>query len=113
MRVILLVAFLMGWLGPVSAAGYATGNLVHKWCSATDDRWAVGACNGYSLAVADTLYNGDSVGGHRACIPKTVASKQVFDIAKVYLENHPEDRHFAAERLIAQALSEAWPCPKK
>jgi hypothetical protein len=70
-----------------------------------------GLCAGFVVGIADAMSNVTGVLGRRACIPlPAVPRGQVIDVVKRYLEQHPETRHDSAVSLVAQALSEAFPC---
>ncbi|MCZ6606103.1 MAG: Rap1a/Tai family immunity protein, partial [Alphaproteobacteria bacterium] len=52
-----------------------------------------------------------AVQGFRACIPSDeVPIRQLTDVVKKWLEDHPAVRHYPARGLVAQALSEVFPC---
>jgi hypothetical protein len=53
---------------------------------------------------------GDSVDGYTACFPPDFKDGQAKDAVKEFLTLHPEWRHHAAAGLVAEALSEAFPC---
>ena len=102
--------------GPAMAGTFANGNLLYSQCQAAHGTSDHGACQGYIIGIFDALdetkkYGG--IGGFRACAPQHINRIQVIDVMKQFLEKNPALRHFAASGLVAQALSEAWPCPKK
>jgi len=47
------------------------------------------------------------------CAPASVTVGQVHDLTAAYLRGFPAKRHKLADSLITDALSTAWPCPKK
>lgn len=67
------------------------------------------SCFAYVTGVADML---EMVAPHltKICRPPASTMVQVFDIAMNWLEDHPEERHRPAAKLIGLALAEAWPC---
>ena len=67
-----------------------------------------GKALGYVLGVADSA-SWESV----ACAPANVTAGQLADVVLKYLQDHPEERHKAAVGLVATALINAFPCPKK
>ena len=87
---------------------FLSGNNLHSYCSSyvSEQR---GICKGYILGVADALV-GQKLGPWQACFPPTVTSQQVRDVVKRWLDRYPEKRHFNAKGLVAQALSEVFPC---
>lgn len=66
-------------------------------------------CIGYVTGVADLLTDHPVIKGV-VCIPKEVIAKQVVDVAKLYLESHPEMSHAGAAVLLSIAFAEAFPC---
>lgn len=61
---------------------------------------------GYAIGVADTakytLY----------CPPDGFVLQQAIEITENYLKAVPERRHLGAARLVAEALSEKYPCKR-
>jgi hypothetical protein len=69
----------------------------------------------YIAGVADALalaqrYR-EPIAGWRACIPPSVASRQMRDIVTQALSEHPEQRRVAAVGVVVGALTDAFPCP--
>jgi len=86
------------------------GNDLLQVCkSVPDDPDAVDGCDTYIIGATDAL---DLVAQHltNICRPQHHAIQQLRDIAVSWLEEHPEERHRPAAKLIALALAEAWPC---
>jgi hypothetical protein len=44
------------------------------------------------------------------CLPANVTVGQMQDVVENYLREHPENRHFTAASLIADALQRKFPC---
>ena len=88
---------------------FDTGNDLWSHCSGKGDAH-FGLCAGFVVGIADAMSNVTGILGRRACIPLPVSRGQVLDVVKRYLEQHPETRHDSAVSLVAQALSEAFPC---
>lgn len=65
------------------------------------DFWAAW---GYVLGVHDSLTT------VTVCAPDSVKAGQVISITRRYLEVHPEQWNYSADRLIGRALSDVWPC---
>jgi hypothetical protein len=99
---------------PALAGGFDSGNDLLDDCSAKsgDNPVKAGACLGYVTGVADVLGGGTVIDGIRACFV-TATTGQLKDVVLRYLNEHPETRHLVAASLVARALSEAFPCPKK
>ena len=83
------------------------GNDILILCTAPQ---ATKGCVAYLAGVVNSMAGGNSVGGHRACIPKEVVTGQIVDIAVNYLRSHANERHTMAAHLIAAAMAEAFPC---
>lgn len=48
--------------------------------------------------------------GTKVCTPEGVTYAQTEDVVVKYLQDHPERLHESSARLVADALSGAWPC---
>ena len=68
----------------------------NDWADISDE-----ARIGYALGVADTSLN--------VCVPDATG-RQLADIGLRYIKQHPEIRHYKANRLLVSAFNEAWPC---
>lgn len=64
-----------------------------------------GTCFGYINGVADAL-----VPAGVYCLPAGVKAGQVLDVAKLYIQDHPDKRYLPAPQLIVNALAEKFPC---
>ena len=106
LRLSLIITLLFA--SPVRAGVFYTGNDMHEKCSGSDD-FGRSLCMAYSTAVADVMET-EAVAGWTACFSENVTVGQIRDIATRWLANHPQFRHYTAHSLIAQALSEAFPC---
>ena len=70
-------------------------------------------CRSYIGAVVDVMADGNAIYDRRACLPAKAKREAVVKSVKIWLENHKEDLRRRASALIAQALAEVYPCPKK
>src|SRR5262245_8169732 len=105
----LLFATLMwGQVTPV-LAGFIEGNELHDYCQQAVTSQI---CTGYIVGIADALADGATINGFRACFRSKMLVKQVEDVVKQWLQNHPQDRDYAAAGLVADALQGAFPCAK-
>jgi hypothetical protein len=72
-------------------------------------------CRGYVAGIADVMSGTQAmVTGWRACLPSPVTVHTVdkeHDVVISFLTVHPEMRNEIAASLVAQALSEVFPCP--
>ena len=71
-----------------------------------DNTFQSGLCMGFVAGISDAM----SIAAIKACFPPGVTAGQTADVVKRFLGQHPERRHEAAAGLVAQALSEAFPC---
>lgn len=93
-----------------SATTFFSGNTLYDYCKADPhDRVAYGTCVGYIAGVADAMETGPLY-TWKACVPRSAAMGQPYDVVLRSLRAHPEWRHFTAPSLVAHALSEAFPC---
>ena len=92
---------------PEAGAGFESGTTLLEKCRGGQAEKA--ACSGYILAVADVLAEGPHF-GWRACMPDGVPAGRVEQAAVRWLGNNPQILHYAADGLIAKALSDAFPC---
>ncbi len=46
------------------------------------------------------------------CIPHNAINKQVVEVVRKYLKDHPEELHLLGSELVKKALPAAWPCKK-
>ena len=59
---------------------------------------------GYVQGVADVYAR------VKVCAPQNVTAGQARDVVKQYLEINPDRRHYSADSLVLNALSQTWPC---
>ena len=95
------------WSAPATAAFMDGDRLLAKCNEEPGEGLAV--CVGYVAGIADVLLE-DSVRGRRACMSLAVMTEQMVDAVRRWLEAHPDDRHSAANGLVAAALAAAFPC---
>lgn len=90
-----------------SSAGFQNGNDLYSSCENRVDQF----CIGYVMAIADVLGADNPVNGYRACFRSGVTGRQIIDIVTKYLRQKPDERHYNAAGLVADALQSAFPCP--
>jgi len=88
---------------------FYTGNQLLNSCRAADGEYKDAICLGYVAAIHDALAF-DPIFNWRMCSPGGVTLGQAQDIVKAWLESHPQDRHYSASSLVAEALQDAFPC---
>jgi Ssp1 endopeptidase immunity protein Rap1a len=95
--------------GAPAPAAVKDGNALLQQCTAT-----VGAfmefCFGYIDAIADSLLEDRRLGLVDNCFPAELDDVQLRDIVVKFLRENYDLRRLAAPGLVAQALSEAYPC---
>lgn len=109
----LLVALLCG---PHLHAQQITGDELHQWLSEAKQSQAgiapgsqqANIARGYVLGVAETLVSSKII-----CIPDDVTRDQFFDIIPMVLYAQPQLKHMHANRLVAVALQDVFPCKPK
>ncbi len=69
-----------------------------------------GICHGYVAAVADVMSSVGAVHGYASCVPADVTVKQHTRAVMKWMETHPDDLGFTAHSIVAEALSETFPC---
>jgi hypothetical protein len=92
-----------------TAGGFLDGNKLLADCNDPPVSYGVGFCDGYILGVAGALNQKQGF----YCFPGGsggVKAGQVEDLVKLYLRDHPENRHDVASSLIIAALKEKFPC---
>ena len=77
------------------------------------DSDALAGCIGFVTGIVD---GATVASGHKAnpyfpvCLPTAVTREQLVRVVLKYGDNHPEQLHLPAARLVIQALSEGFPC---
>jgi hypothetical protein len=95
----------------VGESKFVSGNRLLEYCSDRSAGTAHGVCLGYVQGVYDgALGPTHSLGDFMACVPEGVEAKQMVDVVSHYLTSHPERRQFTGSSLVADALSQAFPC---
>ena len=97
---------------PAAARADVDGNELWRLCTSKGTR-ANGLCYGYVTAIAEVARESDGLYGHRACLPEHTTRRQTVEVVKRYLEQHPEQRHYGASSLVAEALAGAFPCKQQ
>jgi hypothetical protein len=88
-----------------------TGNKLFEWFG--DDIMKSSALT-YVTGVSDSIQGfQESLNTCFVTLPPGVTARQTADVARLWLEKHPERRHYSAFSLVYNALVDAWPCPPK
>jgi len=113
LKMAVLVALLSS---PFSAeAEGLDGNFLFSSCNDADLSFAHGWCVGQVSGMADMirLENRERATHYwQSCIPSDATNRQLTDVTKKYLKEHPETRHLDSTMLILMAFGRAFPCPK-
>jgi hypothetical protein len=107
--VFILVVFLISF--NVFATSFYSGNDLKRKVNSTE-LIDYGFSFGYISAVSDSI-NKKKVFGYPVCLPDDVELKQLVDVVKIYMNSHPNLLHYAANSLVAEALTDAFPCSQK
>jgi hypothetical protein len=108
-----------GGLAPTAVAAgdleFYTGEALFTQCQARpgDADYASHAlrCAGYVLGVSDAQQARQGAGQPgRVCLPANATATQVVATVSAYLQAHREKRPLAAQDLVIEALSAAYPC---
>ncbi|NIF85451.1 hypothetical protein F3J24_18265 [Comamonas sp. Tr-654] len=111
--VALLVAL---FCGPHLHAQQITGNELHQWLSEaknsqagiTLDSQQTNIARGYVLGVTETMVSSKVI-----CIPDGITRDQILDIIPMMIYARPQLNHMNANRLVAVALQDIFPCKPK
>ncbi len=104
-------------LFPLPAAAL-TGNALLESCESSSPLFQA-TCDGYIWGNAEGVATMNSNDGKLGtgipkliCTPNGVSPKQVIDVVKRYLHNHPESLHESVSVLTFYALAESFRCPE-
>lgn len=108
--VLFTAVMLVGGGMPTASAGggqrFLTGNDLHQKCL---DRSA----QLYVLGVFDALSIAEGgISNVVLCVPTSVVSTQISDIACKFISENPASRHLNASALVARSIHLAYPCEK-
>ena len=98
-------------LACLPAAAADSGIDLWSQCTGKSISFSTGVCYGYVKAIAEVMaVSPKGVHGFRACFPEGNTWGQAVDAVKRYLDQNPEQRHFAGLYLVPSASAEAFPC---
>lgn len=93
--------------------GYISGNDLKPMCAAPAGTQAAIYCLAYITGAVDAVRATQSVTHIPiVCEPVGVTPGQVLAMTNKYFSDHPETLHITAATLVAEAMTEAFPCPK-
>ena len=103
----LLVAAL--WTGPGHAGALQDGQDLKQYCAEDAAQVKQAVCFAYILGIADII-GGHDVKGFNVCFPENVNLKLIVSTTEEYLADHPERLHYTADKLVLDALADAFSC---
>lgn len=86
------------------------GNTLYSRCKKGPENVEFAYCVGYIVGVIDTMDLAQGDKSEILCLPPGVKIGQARDVVEKYLTDHPERRHLPSARLVAEAISKAFPC---
>ena len=102
--------------GPAGAAS-VSGQQLLSLCTAnmggSGNAIEAAECMGYIVGVADTFDCVEAEHGYRWNSRAEVTQPHLALLVIQYLQTHPAARASTGHMIVAQALSDAFPCPKK
>ena len=92
-----------------STASFVRGNQLFNICSSnsTADN---AACEGYIMAINDSIYSGHLSNVFDICLPSGVSPSQLRLAIVKYMKTIPEKLHFVADGVVAEALATTFMC---
>lgn len=125
----LLVCTALTFSGAAFSEPSTSGNDLYAACKTAPDHPLQAFCTGYvmgyvdgrnwgtfiavnRLELAESAQDANTLGNKLAghCVPENATNGQLVDVAKKYLEEHPEQRHESARTLIWLSFLNAFPC---
>ena len=106
--IVVILLALSAWTG-LAQIYFATGNDLYSEMVSGKPvarMWA----RGYVIGVADQVNAHANTAGIPNIVPESskITQGQLYDIVKLFLQNHPNTRHLPAATLIYQALQETF-----
>lgn len=114
LKLVTAAALFFATTAMASAQYFWDGNKLHEQC--TQDK--IAAIH-YVLGAADEFSTNMYIASdeykivkrlQQVCIPKGATSGQLVDIVCKSLSDEPENRHWAASKIVSSALTKAFPC---
>ena len=97
------------WTDPGHAGTLEDGQDLKQYCAEDAAHVEQAVCFAYILGIADLLAGFD-VFGFRVCFPEEVDLKLMVATTEKYLSAHPERLHYTPDKLVVDALADAFPC---
>jgi hypothetical protein len=109
-----LLALLTGVSANAGIKGEYSNELLRDCTAPLSGTFTSGFCLGYLKGAAEMSRLRANVPLLPAvCVPDALTVGQVRNLVVRYMEEHPEELHYASIYLVHNALEEAFPCPAK
>ena len=99
-----------------SRAHALSGNKLYELCESPGALF-VTACDHYVWGSAEGVIYMNRLAAAASkdinrgiCLPDAITPRQIMDLIKKYLKDHPAERNETASSLVFAALSDAYPC---
>ena len=95
-----------------STASFVRGNQLFNLCmseSPVDNA----VCDGYIMAINDSIYSGHLDKVFNICLPPGVAPSQLRLVVVKHMKAIPEKLHFIADGIVAEALAVTFRCKQE
>ena len=120
LRVLTIFVIVVG-LGPTQVSAHlhmgVKAEILYGWCRSFPNGLPTepvgGMCAGYILGVIEAHGEKETIYGYRNCLPEKLNMRQLRSIIVNWLEQHPEKMYLLAHGVIAEALVQEFPCPKR
>lgn len=109
MRMVFVVLAICAFASSAGAT-FVSGNHLYQHCGNSAMTAEQALCRGYISAIADTMENGDTVDGYRACVPSAAKAGQLQDRLFRHLDTNRLYRHYNASTIVARFLAQTFPC---
>lgn len=112
MKLFQTMAVATAMLGANANLGYCdfqTGSRLLEMCSA-DESGNQSYCLGYIAAMADTFSCDSPLMGFSWKPSSRITNGQLVKVVTKWMNDHPENLHYSASSLVANALQDAFPC---
>jgi hypothetical protein len=112
----LLLAMIILCCSAEYARAEITGNQLYEWCETPRQPSFQGLCLGYIAGTLDMLRTASRelsdprINIPMYCEPSGVTGEQLTAMARTYLVQHPEQRHFVAASILFTVYTKAFPC---
>ena len=107
--IIMSTLFIFSSVQASSSSSFMRGNQLYNLC-ASDSKVDNAVCEGYIMAVNDSMFSGHLGSIFQLCYPPGVTPLQNRLVVVKYMKTIPEKLHFVADGVVAEALATAFRC---